>query len=648
MKCQVASCGSPSLGHSRLPFPAHVQCDNLVRRGIHGRRHSRLRALGSASVDDILESYKERAFKDIDSRFDQIIADQEETPQSFDWFNNWYPVAFVSDLDPSQPHRFVLLGSPLVIWYDKNVGEWQAFKDVCPHRLVPLSEGRVNPQGQLECGYHGWSFSSTGRCEVLPQGGNRSNPRTCATVFPSTVKQGLLFVKPIPLPRPQPDFSHAGLNGSSRSSDEVALLEDDYDVPVVQELNQSGWVSQDTWRDVPYDWSTLMENVLDSSHVPFTHHASISNRKTVGDYDIKLRGPMNKRGFQGEWFTGPRAGQLGPQSSWYRAPCYMQHKIDARRSKGWESMVIVYAVPTTPGHCRLFNRNLFKFYNNQFPARIMRLVPAWAVHLGTHVALEDDQIFLHMGEVEYVQQRASGKTASQAYYMPSQADTLVVAFRNWLEKFGGGGPWGRIDTQYLNKLEPRQSRTQLLDRYSQHTVNCHSCQKGLRLVERMRLVAGLGWRVLGSMALLGVAMSLVLAAMGMDSATSHQAVAIALSNANAQVDPTSAVVPASMSGVLKAMWSGLGWHQVVGAGAGLAADMATSSPAQAQAGGNMLVATGLASALMVLADAVTGLQRALTLGTAALVLGLADWALGSVERRFYTGDYPPKRNLDKN
>lgn len=32
-----------------------------------------------------------------------------------------------------------------------------------------------------------------------------------------------------------------------------------------------GWV-QDTWRDVPYDWASLMENVLDASHVPFTHH----------------------------------------------------------------------------------------------------------------------------------------------------------------------------------------------------------------------------------------------------------------------------------------------------------------------------------------------------------------------------------------
>jgi phenylpropionate dioxygenase-like ring-hydroxylating dioxygenase large terminal subunit len=29
---------------------------------------------------------------------------------------------------------------------------------------------------------------------------------------------------------------------------------------------------QDTWRDVPYDAASLLENVLDASHVPFTHH----------------------------------------------------------------------------------------------------------------------------------------------------------------------------------------------------------------------------------------------------------------------------------------------------------------------------------------------------------------------------------------
>ena len=56
---------------------------------------------------------------------------------------------------------------------DKNFetlkGCWRAYKDECPHRLVPLSEGRVNEVGDLECPYHGWSFTGeNGSCTKIP------------------------------------------------------------------------------------------------------------------------------------------------------------------------------------------------------------------------------------------------------------------------------------------------------------------------------------------------------------------------------------------------------------------------------------------------------------------------------------------------
>lgn len=35
-----------------------------------------------------------------------------------------------------------------VAWKDP-AGQWNVFLDVCPHRLVPLSEGRVNEDGRL-------------------------------------------------------------------------------------------------------------------------------------------------------------------------------------------------------------------------------------------------------------------------------------------------------------------------------------------------------------------------------------------------------------------------------------------------------------------------------------------------------------------
>ena len=70
--------------------------------------------------------------------------------------------------------------------------------------------------------------------------------------------------------------------------------------------------------------------VLDSSHVPFTHHVSMSNRNILGAYDIDLLEPVSPTGFGGNWATGPRGGKLGPQATEFRPPGYMKHKLEVR------------------------------------------------------------------------------------------------------------------------------------------------------------------------------------------------------------------------------------------------------------------------------------------------------------------------------
>jgi nitrite reductase/ring-hydroxylating ferredoxin subunit len=58
--------------------------------------------------------------------------------QPYDWNRQWYPLAFVHDLDPGTPHPMELLGKRLVLWRDSS-NEWHCFLDRCPHRLAPLS-----------------------------------------------------------------------------------------------------------------------------------------------------------------------------------------------------------------------------------------------------------------------------------------------------------------------------------------------------------------------------------------------------------------------------------------------------------------------------------------------------------------------------
>ena len=73
---------------------------------------------------------------------------------------------------------------------------------------------------------------------------------------------------------------------------------------------QEGWIDSATFRDLPYDYATLLENLFDTGHVPFTHHASVSKRSSadVMKLDMKTQGPT---GFTGRNEKGPRKGQLG-------------------------------------------------------------------------------------------------------------------------------------------------------------------------------------------------------------------------------------------------------------------------------------------------------------------------------------------------
>lgn len=78
-----------------------------------------------------------------------LSSELEASP--LDWTAHWYAVAMTSALDPSRPNPIALLGKDLVLWKDMSTGEWRCFEDRCPHRAVPLSEGKVWPDGSLMC-----------------------------------------------------------------------------------------------------------------------------------------------------------------------------------------------------------------------------------------------------------------------------------------------------------------------------------------------------------------------------------------------------------------------------------------------------------------------------------------------------------------
>jgi phenylpropionate dioxygenase-like ring-hydroxylating dioxygenase large terminal subunit len=88
----------------------------------------------------------------------------------FNFLQHWYPVTPIADLRPEYPTAVTALGVKMVIWKPRNAETYRVFLDQCPHRLAPLSEGRVDEQsGHLLCSYHGWQFDGEGVCQSIPQ-----------------------------------------------------------------------------------------------------------------------------------------------------------------------------------------------------------------------------------------------------------------------------------------------------------------------------------------------------------------------------------------------------------------------------------------------------------------------------------------------
>ena len=79
----------------------------------------------------------------------------------------WMPFAVLNCIDEKDPTELEVVGETYVIWKNPLFPEddptrgWNIMKDACPHRLAPLSQGRVDQDtGCIECPYHGWQFES--------------------------------------------------------------------------------------------------------------------------------------------------------------------------------------------------------------------------------------------------------------------------------------------------------------------------------------------------------------------------------------------------------------------------------------------------------------------------------------------------------
>ena len=122
----------------------------------------------------------------------------------------WYMPALSASLKPGAMRREMLLGEPVLLGRMHD-GTAFAMRDICPHRGVPLSAGKILSENTVQCPYHGWRFRRDGVCSAIPslvEGQDLDPEKIKVRSYPVKEQDGLIWVyvaeKPGSAPKGEP------------------------------------------------------------------------------------------------------------------------------------------------------------------------------------------------------------------------------------------------------------------------------------------------------------------------------------------------------------------------------------------------------------------------------------------------------------
>ncbi|KAJ1293115.1 hypothetical protein BS78_01G043300 [Paspalum vaginatum] len=391
--------------------------------------------------------------------------------EAFDWLDQWYPIAPVCDLDPGTPHGKTVLGLSVVAWYDRGAGAWRVFEDACPHRLAPLSVGRVDGKGRLQCAYHGWYFDGAGACRFIPQAPAlgppvHANRRACVASYPCVVQNKVLWF----YPRTEPE--HRDVLQRKRP-------------PYMPEIDDPSYFTVFGMRDLFVGYDVLVENLFDPAHVPYAHKGllpSFHEEEDPGRFEqdqecgdpIKMEiEEANIHGFLSK-MNGGNIRFVSP-CTFHGTPAT---KVAADGEAAAWFMLVAFCIPVAPGRSRL----IWAFPRNA-GVWLHKIMPRWFSHSVTNRVLDSDVCLIHAEERRFA---ATGlDNWHKACYVPTSSDGMVVAFRNWFRKHcrhqvGRGTPQPA-------ELPPSPTRDKLLERYWSHVAQCTSCSAALKAMRALEV-----------------------------------------------------------------------------------------------------------------------------------------------------------------
>ena len=159
--------------------------------------------------------------------------------------NQWYVAALAEELGDGLLERTVT-GEPIVL-YRAVDGAVTALANRCVHRRFPLSEGRLNHEGNLVCGYHGFTFNPSGVCVAVPA--QQRIPRSARVpAYPVIEQDRFIWV----------------WIGDPKLADPVLI-------PSLPFLDHPDWAVLRGMAQAKCRYDLLIDNLMDLSHETYLH-----------------------------------------------------------------------------------------------------------------------------------------------------------------------------------------------------------------------------------------------------------------------------------------------------------------------------------------------------------------------------------------
>ena len=283
----------------------------------------------------------------------------------------WLPIGDVKAMDAGAiPLSMEVAGQKIVVWQNPQNSEWSVMHDMCPHRLAPLSEGRVDSEtGCIECPYHGWQFETDGTCSKIPQMEPNAKPgaNTASKAVKTRVTGDMLWAF---LPVPGSYYS----TPPEEAFPEVSVLE--------------GW----TTRDLPYSYDFLVENFMDPGHIPFAHHSLQGVRSDGSPIPMNSITSLENTTHCELTFTDVIRNKTRQGTVSFQAPVYYHFRVPDKFREGAENKILtILTVPVSPGKSRVHLSLSFppdKEGKRRQP--IPSWVPRWFIHGRSNNFLDSD------------------------------------------------------------------------------------------------------------------------------------------------------------------------------------------------------------------------------------------------------------------